>query len=87
MPEVWLSYISMEILLGNVKEARSIYRRCYSRRLEGIGTEVLQNSYHFSKILSLLTLAINSFPFQKYFRHCFCYDTASEKVTCAHGFV
>lgn len=40
MLEVWQNYISMEVLLGNVKEARTLYKRCYSRRLEGMGTEV-----------------------------------------------
>lgn len=41
MLEVWQNYISTELLLGNVKEARSLYKRCYSRRLEGMGTEVM----------------------------------------------
>lgn len=41
MLEVWQNYISMELLLGNVKEARTLYKRCYSRRLEGMGTEVM----------------------------------------------
>lgn len=40
MLEVWQTYISMELLLGNLKEARTLYKRCYSRRLEGQGTEV-----------------------------------------------
>lgn len=40
MLEVWQNYISMELLLGNVKETRTLYKRCYSRRLEGAGTEV-----------------------------------------------
>nr|XP_024368844.1 squamous cell carcinoma antigen recognized by T-cells 3-like isoform X2 [Physcomitrium patens] len=41
MLEVWQNYISMELLLGNVKEARTLYKRCYSRRLEGTGTQVM----------------------------------------------
>lgn len=41
MLEVWKGYIAMEIHLGNLAEARTIYKRCYSRRLEGNGTEVL----------------------------------------------
>ncbi|KAG0604876.1 hypothetical protein M758_9G015600 [Ceratodon purpureus] len=41
MLEVWQNYISMELLLGNVKEVRTLYKRCISRRLEGMGTEVM----------------------------------------------
>lgn len=41
MVEVWNGYIAMEVSLGNLAEARTIYKRCYSRRLEGNGTEVL----------------------------------------------
>jgi hypothetical protein len=40
MLEVWENYIALEILLGNVKEARALYKRCFNRRLDGMGTEV-----------------------------------------------
>lgn len=40
MLEVWQNYIAMEILLGNVKEARALYKRCFNRKLDGMGTEV-----------------------------------------------
>ena len=40
MLEVWQNYIALEILLGNVKEARALYKRCFNRRLDGMGTEV-----------------------------------------------
>lgn len=40
MTEAWQGYIAMELALKNIKEARAIYRNCYSRRLESNGTEV-----------------------------------------------
>lgn len=55
MLEVWQNYISMELLLGNVKEARTLYKRCYSRRLEGTGTQVLRTLYVDKEYGSLLT--------------------------------
>ncbi|CAM6111706.1 unnamed protein product [Calypogeia fissa] len=45
MTEVWQGYISMELALKNIKEARAIYRSCYSRRLEGSGTEVMCSAW------------------------------------------
>ncbi|KAH9750298.1 EMBRYO DEFECTIVE 140 [Citrus sinensis] len=39
MLEAWQSYISMEIELGHINEARSIYKRCYSKRFTGTGSE------------------------------------------------
>ncbi|PON82152.1 RNA binding protein [Trema orientale] len=39
MLEGWLGYISMEIELGHIKDARSIYKRCYSKRFPGSGSE------------------------------------------------
>ncbi|URE31735.1 Suppressor of forked protein (Suf) [Musa troglodytarum] len=39
MLEIWQSYISMEIELGQINEARSIYKRCYSKRFSGTGSE------------------------------------------------
>lgn len=40
MLEAWQGYIAMEIELGHINEARSIYRRCYSKRFPGTGSEV-----------------------------------------------
>ncbi|GAB2236082.1 hypothetical protein Droror1_Dr00027817 [Drosera rotundifolia] len=37
--EAWKSYIAMEIENKNIKEARSIYRRCYTKRFTGTGSE------------------------------------------------
>ncbi|KAJ9174854.1 hypothetical protein P3X46_013455 [Hevea brasiliensis] len=39
MLEAWQGYIAMEIKLGHIKEARSIYKRCYSKRFPGTGSE------------------------------------------------
>ncbi|CAL5004495.1 unnamed protein product [Urochloa decumbens] len=36
--EVWQQYISMEIEMGHVHEARSLYKRCYSKRFAGSGS-------------------------------------------------
>jgi len=38
--EVWQQYISMEMEMGNMHEARSLYKRCYSKRFAGSGSEV-----------------------------------------------
>uniref|UniRef100_A0A2P2M5R0 Squamous cell carcinoma antigen recognized by T-cells 3 n=1 Tax=Rhizophora mucronata TaxID=61149 RepID=A0A2P2M5R0_RHIMU len=40
MLEAWQGYIAMEIELGHTSEARSIYKRCYSKRFAGTGSEV-----------------------------------------------
>ncbi|KAL5231505.1 hypothetical protein ABZP36_030281 [Zizania latifolia] len=37
--EVWQHYISMEIETGHIHEARSLYKRCYSKRFAGSGSE------------------------------------------------
>ncbi|XP_052192955.1 uncharacterized protein LOC127801673 isoform X2 [Diospyros lotus] len=37
--EAWQGYIAMEIEMGNISEARSLYRRCYSKRFPGTGSE------------------------------------------------
>ncbi|CAG7887499.1 squamous cell carcinoma antigen recognized by T-cells 3 [Brassica rapa] len=39
MLAAWHAYIDMEVRLGHVKEARSIYRRCYTRKFDGTGSE------------------------------------------------
>ncbi|XXG39422.1 hypothetical protein AAC387_Pa01g0384 [Persea americana] len=45
MLEVWQGYIAMEIELGHINEARSIYKRCYSKRFSGTGSEDLCHSW------------------------------------------
>lgn len=40
MLAAWYAYIDMEVHLGHIKEARSIYRRCYTRKFDGTGSEV-----------------------------------------------
>lgn len=40
MLEAWQGYITMEIETGHTSEARSIYKRCYSKRFPGTGSEV-----------------------------------------------
>ncbi|PSS19003.1 Squamous cell carcinoma antigen recognized by T-cells 3 like [Actinidia chinensis var. chinensis] len=39
MLDAWQGYIAMEIQMGNINEARSLYRRCYSKRFSGTGSE------------------------------------------------
>ncbi|KAF8016112.1 hypothetical protein BT93_H1598 [Corymbia citriodora subsp. variegata] len=45
MLEAWQSYIAMEIELGHIREARSIYKRCYSKRFPGSGSEEVCHSW------------------------------------------
>ncbi|XP_057977846.1 uncharacterized protein LOC131164571 isoform X2 [Malania oleifera] len=45
MLEAWKGYIAMEIEAGNISEARSIYRRCYSKRFNGMGSEDICHSW------------------------------------------
>lgn len=40
MGEAWQAYIAWEIEMGNINEARSLYKRCYSKRFPGTGSEV-----------------------------------------------
>lgn len=40
MLEAWQSYISMETEMGHINEARSLYKRCYTKRFSGTGSEV-----------------------------------------------
>lgn len=40
MLEAWQSYISMETETGHINEARSLYKRCYTKRFSGTGSEV-----------------------------------------------
>ncbi|KAK1370555.1 Squamous cell carcinoma antigen recognized by T-cells 3 [Heracleum sosnowskyi] len=43
--EVWEGYISMEIGAGHINNARSLYKRCYSKRLSGTGSEDICHSW------------------------------------------
>ncbi|KAL8109467.1 hypothetical protein AgCh_025527 [Apium graveolens] len=43
--EAWQGYISMEIGAGHLNHARSLYKRCYSKRLSGTGSEDICNSW------------------------------------------
>ncbi|CAJ2649277.1 squamous cell carcinoma antigen recognized by T-cells 3-like [Trifolium pratense] len=45
MLEAWTGYITMEVELGHINEARSIYKRCYSKRFSGTGSEDICNSW------------------------------------------
>lgn len=48
MLEAWTGYIAMELELGHINEARSIYKRCYSKRFFGTGSEV-----HWASLISI----------------------------------
>ncbi|GAB2283950.1 hypothetical protein Dimus_018431 [Dionaea muscipula] len=63
--EAWKSYIAMEIESGNIKEARSIYRRCYTKRFAGSGSEDICHSW---------------LRFEKEFGTLEDYDFAAQKV-------
>ncbi|KAK3120856.1 hypothetical protein QOZ80_8BG0642710 [Eleusine coracana subsp. coracana] len=43
--KIWQHYISMEIEMGNIHEARSLYKRCYSRRFADSGSEDVCNAW------------------------------------------
>lgn len=43
--EVWQGYIAMESEMGNINEARSLFKRCYSKRFPGTGSEDICNSW------------------------------------------
>eukprot|EP00262_Sarcandra_glabra_P003226 TRINITY_DN13814_c0_g1_i1.p1 TRINITY_DN13814_c0_g1~~TRINITY_DN13814_c0_g1_i1.p1 ORF type:complete len:360 (-),score=87.45 TRINITY_DN13814_c0_g1_i1:232-1311(-) len=45
MLEVWRGYIAMEIENGHLNEARSIYKRCYTKRFSGTGSEDICHSW------------------------------------------
>ncbi|KAL2477653.1 embryo defective [Forsythia ovata] len=45
MLEAWQGYIAMEIEMGHINEARSLYKRCYSRRFPGTGSEEICHSW------------------------------------------
>ncbi|XVF75100.1 hypothetical protein PTKIN_Ptkin13bG0160900 [Pterospermum kingtungense] len=37
--EAWQAYMAMEVEIGNINEARAIYKRCYSKKFNGTGSE------------------------------------------------
>eukprot|EP00252_Welwitschia_mirabilis_P019730 TRINITY_DN4649_c0_g1_i2.p1 TRINITY_DN4649_c0_g1~~TRINITY_DN4649_c0_g1_i2.p1 ORF type:complete len:822 (+),score=189.82 TRINITY_DN4649_c0_g1_i2:143-2608(+) len=43
--EVWKGYIDMEVSLGNISEARAVYKRCYSKKLYGNGSQAICESW------------------------------------------
>ncbi|KAK4739542.1 hypothetical protein R3W88_003239 [Solanum pinnatisectum] len=43
--EVWQGYIAMESEMGNINDARSLFKRCYSKRFPGTGSEDICNSW------------------------------------------
>ncbi|XP_076911634.1 uncharacterized protein LOC143569659 [Bidens hawaiensis] len=45
MLEAWQGYISMETEMGHINEARALYKRCYSKRFHGTGSEDICNSW------------------------------------------
>ncbi|CAM8973392.1 unnamed protein product [Rhodiola kirilowii] len=45
MLAAWLGYIAMEVGQGNINKARSLYRRCYSRRFTETGSEEICASW------------------------------------------
>ncbi|XP_012568351.1 uncharacterized protein [Cicer arietinum] len=45
MLEAWTGYIAMEVESGHINEARSIYKRCYSKKFSGTGSEDICNSW------------------------------------------
>ncbi|CAI9765278.1 unnamed protein product [Fraxinus pennsylvanica] len=45
MLEAWQGYIAMEIEMGHINEARSLYKRCYSKRFTGTGSEEICHSW------------------------------------------
>ncbi|XP_057785379.1 uncharacterized protein LOC131002911 [Salvia miltiorrhiza] len=45
MVEAWQAYIAWEIEMGNINEGRSLYKRCYSKRFPGTGSEDICHSW------------------------------------------
>ncbi|CAL5380029.1 unnamed protein product [Camellia sinensis] len=57
--EAWEGYIAMEIETGYINEARSLYRRCYSKRFPGMGSELIiqdicHSWLHFERVFGTL---------------------------------
>ncbi|KAI9107339.1 hypothetical protein K1719_021727 [Acacia pycnantha] len=66
MLEAWKGYIAMEIEHGHINEARSVYKRCYSKRFPGTGSEDICHSW---------------LRFEREFGTLEDYDLASQKVS------
>ncbi|KAH0988542.1 hypothetical protein GBA52_000025 [Prunus armeniaca] len=62
MLEAWQGYITMEAELGHVSEARSLYRRCYSKRFPGTGSEVRSSFLVYIFQSNLIRLDGYQFP-------------------------
>lgn len=45
MLEAWRCYLAMEIEAGHINEARSLYKRCYSKKFSGTGSEDICHSW------------------------------------------
>ncbi|VFQ84839.1 unnamed protein product [Cuscuta campestris] len=45
MLDAWHGYISMEIEVGDISKARSLYKRCYSKKFPGTGSEDICHSW------------------------------------------
>ncbi|XP_042007904.1 squamous cell carcinoma antigen recognized by T-cells 3-like [Salvia splendens] len=45
MMEAWQAYVAWEIETGNINEGRSLYKRCYSKRFPGTGSEDICHSW------------------------------------------
>ncbi|XP_073155276.1 uncharacterized protein [Henckelia pumila] len=45
MLEAWRGYVAMEIEMGQINEARSLYKKCYSKRFPGTGSEDICHSW------------------------------------------
>ncbi|GFP80445.1 squamous cell carcinoma antigen recognized by t-cells 3 [Phtheirospermum japonicum] len=45
MLEAWLGYIAWEIEMGHINEARSLYKRSYSKKFPGTGSEDICHSW------------------------------------------
>ncbi|CAH9112053.1 unnamed protein product [Cuscuta epithymum] len=45
MLDAWKAYISMEIETGQLSKARSLYKRCYSKKFPGTGSEDICHSW------------------------------------------
>ncbi|GJN39854.1 hypothetical protein PR202_gb29002 [Eleusine coracana subsp. coracana] len=59
--KIWQHYISMEIEMGNIHEARSLYKRCYSRRFADSGSEVTPRLKELSIFKSQQEVNIESY--------------------------
>ncbi|GFY94665.1 similar to EMBRYO DEFECTIVE 140 [Actinidia rufa] len=79
MLDAWQGYIAMEIQMGNINEARSLYRRCYSKRFSGTGSEVTYIVPIFVRIIQDICHAW--LRFEREFGTLEDFDHAVQKVT------